>query len=213
VRPVSINAFERTTTGQIDKTRSPERPNVNRRSVIALFLSSLTLLARAQTPTTVYPGRVWQKAEPTQSGWSKLKLAEARRYFGGLADGSAVVVEQGRVVAEWGDPAKRVNDLVVVYQNHGVSRRCCCLPAGETSAPAQRLSRTNGWPADTTSRRATDVSTNQGLVRPWPRWLRGLICGAWGCFRLTALAFPDIVTARCPEDLCRSRTLSAVVVS
>jgi CubicO group peptidase (beta-lactamase class C family) len=33
---------------------------------------------------------------------------EARRYFNGLATGSAMVVEHGRVVAEWGNPARRV---------------------------------------------------------------------------------------------------------
>ena len=81
---------------------------VNRGFLSALLLSSLTLLARAQTAASVYPGTAWEKVDASQSGWSNVKLAEARRYFGGLAEGSAFVVEHGRVVAEWGDPAKRV---------------------------------------------------------------------------------------------------------
>ena len=82
---------------------------MNRGLLIVLLLCAGTVsLAREQSPATVYPGAAWEKADAGRSGWSNEKLAEARRYFGGLAKGSAFVVEHGRVIAEWGDPAKRV---------------------------------------------------------------------------------------------------------
>jgi hypothetical protein len=51
---------------------------------------------------------IWEKADPQRTGWSTLKLDDAQRYFRTLATASVVIVERGRVVAEWGDPAKRV---------------------------------------------------------------------------------------------------------
>jgi CubicO group peptidase (beta-lactamase class C family) len=76
--------------------------------LMVLVIWTALAVARAQTPAPIYPAAAWEKADATRSGWSSEKLAEARRYFDGLASGSAIVVERGRVVVEWGDPAKRV---------------------------------------------------------------------------------------------------------
>ena len=81
---------------------------MSRGFLAALIIWSSLTLAPAQTPATTYPSAAWDKVDAARSGWSSEKLAEARRYFDGLADGSAVVIEHGRVVVEWGDPAKRV---------------------------------------------------------------------------------------------------------
>ena len=82
---------------------------MNRGLLIVLLLWPVSVpIAWAQSRAAVYPGAAWEKADTTRSGWSKEKLAEARRYFDGLAKGSAFVVEHGRVIAEWGDPARRV---------------------------------------------------------------------------------------------------------
>ena len=79
---------------------------MNRGFWIALIISTSLPMTRAQTPAAIYPGAAWDKADAV--GMVGEKLAEARRYFDSLAAGSAVVVERGRVVVEWGDPAKRV---------------------------------------------------------------------------------------------------------
>jgi CubicO group peptidase (beta-lactamase class C family) len=62
----------------------------------------------AQTPQVVFPGKSWKKASPEQLGWSPAKLEEARKYFETLPAGNAVVVDRGRIVAEWGDSSQRI---------------------------------------------------------------------------------------------------------
>ncbi len=59
-------------------------------------------------PYPAFPGTEWGKAGPHELGWSVSKLAEARKYFETLPPASMVVVDRGRVVVEWGDPALRV---------------------------------------------------------------------------------------------------------
>jgi CubicO group peptidase (beta-lactamase class C family) len=62
----------------------------------------------AQTSRVVFPGKSWEKASPDQLGWSVEKLEEARKYFETLPAGNAVVVDRGRIVAEWGDSSQRI---------------------------------------------------------------------------------------------------------
>ena len=66
--------------------------------------SLVALLAHAQDSEFVYPGETWGKADP--HGWSVQKLEDARQYFQTVPAGSVMVVDRGRVVAEWGDSAK-----------------------------------------------------------------------------------------------------------
>lgn len=61
-----------------------------------------------QPPNNVFPGKTWMKAAPEQSGWSVARLKEARKYFDTLPPANLVVVDRGRVVVEWGDPAMRI---------------------------------------------------------------------------------------------------------
>ena len=61
-----------------------------------------------QTFGFVYPGAFWQKVDPKTFGWSTKKLDDARQYLRTLAPGSVIVVDRGRIVVEWGDPARRV---------------------------------------------------------------------------------------------------------
>jgi CubicO group peptidase (beta-lactamase class C family) len=56
----------------------------------------------------VFPGKTWEKAKPEQSGWSASKLDEARKYFETLPAGNALVVDHGRIIAEWGDASQRI---------------------------------------------------------------------------------------------------------
>ena len=74
----------------------------------ALSIVLLLCLQAWAEPKAVYPGRQWEVADPVKYGWSAAKLEEARVYLTTLPPASAIVVHRGRVVAQWGDPAKRV---------------------------------------------------------------------------------------------------------
>jgi CubicO group peptidase (beta-lactamase class C family) len=59
-------------------------------------------------PGAVYPVRHWDTADPAKVGWSAAKLEEARAYLSTLPPASVLFVDRGRLVAQWGDPGKRV---------------------------------------------------------------------------------------------------------
>jgi hypothetical protein len=69
-------------------------------------------IAEAQTtthgPSDVFPGKTWVKVAPEELGWSAARLQESRKYFDTLPPSNLVVVDHGRVVAEWGDPAMKI---------------------------------------------------------------------------------------------------------
>ena len=79
-----------------------------------VFLISLIFVgvAQAQTithdHTNVFPGETWAKAKPEELGWSTEKLGEAKKLFGTFPSANLVVVDRGRVVVEWGDPAMKI---------------------------------------------------------------------------------------------------------
>jgi CubicO group peptidase (beta-lactamase class C family) len=79
-----------------------------------LMILSLLLcgLAEAQTTThgstNVFPGETWAKAKPEELGWSTGRLEEVRKFFDTLPPANLVVVDHGRIVVEWGDPAMKI---------------------------------------------------------------------------------------------------------
>src|ERR1700676_2202071 len=80
----------------------------------AAIAPALPEVASAQ-PTTqvkmadfVFPKSTWENASPNEVGWSPQKLEEARQFFQALPASSMIVVDRGRVIVEWGDPAKRI---------------------------------------------------------------------------------------------------------
>jgi CubicO group peptidase (beta-lactamase class C family) len=73
-----------------------------------LALWAAALAAAAQNPGAVYPGAAWESGNLEELGWSSKNLEEAHKYFLTLPAASVVVVDRGRVVAHWGDPAKRI---------------------------------------------------------------------------------------------------------
>jgi CubicO group peptidase (beta-lactamase class C family) len=62
----------------------------------------------AQNSQLVFPGKAWETVDPEHLGWSSAKLEEAHKYFETLPPGNAVVVDRGRIVAEWGDSSQRI---------------------------------------------------------------------------------------------------------
>lgn len=76
-------------------------------------LLSLCLLApgvaRADPPR-VYPGRTWEKLDrPDKAGWSLEKLEAARQSAESFHSAAVLVVHGGKVVADWGQTARRYN--------------------------------------------------------------------------------------------------------
>ena len=77
---------------------------------VAVFVVMLIAArgALAQTPGIVFPGTAWEKASPQEMGWSAAKLEEARTFAATMPPASVIVVDRGRLIAQWGDPAKKV---------------------------------------------------------------------------------------------------------
>jgi CubicO group peptidase (beta-lactamase class C family) len=56
----------------------------------------------------VFPNESWERSEPNKIGWSTEKLTEVAQYLRTVPEGSLMIVEKGRVVAEWGNVARPV---------------------------------------------------------------------------------------------------------
>lgn len=65
---------------------------------------------------TVYPGVHWAKVErPEQLGWSSAKLDAARRFSRTIGSAAVMIVDDGVVVAAWGDVRRN-------YQCHSMRK-------------------------------------------------------------------------------------------
>lgn len=54
----------------------------------------------------VFPGKDWLKvAEPETYGWSAQRLNEAREYAERIKSDAVVVIDDGRLIAAWGNQA------------------------------------------------------------------------------------------------------------
>ena len=114
----------------------------------AALLPSFTRIARPAD--VIFPGATWEKAAPADVGWSIDKLEMARQFFQSLPPASMVVVHRGRVIVEWGDPAKRIKESAT--RGRGLLRRperrgtpLRCLIARSEAWSSCRMSR-SGWP-------------------------------------------------------------------
>ena len=62
-------------------------------------------MTAAEIARPIFPGAQWQRA--TDHGWSADLLARARAYSERAGSTAVMIVQHGRVVAEWGDPAHK----------------------------------------------------------------------------------------------------------
>ena len=76
--------------------------------LVTLLFSSMHPEARSQTSAPVFPAAAWEQANIKQLGWSASKLEAARRFYDTLPPASVFIVDHGRAVAQWGDPAMRI---------------------------------------------------------------------------------------------------------
>jgi CubicO group peptidase (beta-lactamase class C family) len=55
-----------------------------------------------------FPGRTWEAADPASLGWSPAKLHAARDYAREIGSTAVMIVQDGRVIAAWGDTRRKV---------------------------------------------------------------------------------------------------------
>jgi CubicO group peptidase (beta-lactamase class C family) len=81
--------------------------------VLAVLAAALTfgLVLRASPAVAAYPdfpGSTWEAADPASLGWSLAKLHTARDYAREIGSTAVMIVQDGRVIAAWGDTRRKV---------------------------------------------------------------------------------------------------------
>ena len=72
-------------------------------------LAPVEILKSYDPDTRYFPGERWKKASsPELLGWSTGKLQKARNFSKQLATAAAMVIDNGIIVAEWGETRKRL---------------------------------------------------------------------------------------------------------
>ena len=74
-----------------------------RLAILAVFSLYLTLFI------TGAQARPWQSVDPASAGWSAEKLKAAEDYAASLKSTAVLVVQDGKVIASWGDVSRKVN--------------------------------------------------------------------------------------------------------
>src|SRR5688500_848836 len=120
-----------------------------RLSSAALGLAlTVGLFAGAAARAAEYPGAEWPRVRPAEVGLAEARLQQARDYAltGG---GSGVIIRRGKVVMEWGDPAK-LYDLKSSSKSIGVTVLGLALKDGKVTLddPAIRYQPELGVPPE-----------------------------------------------------------------
>ena len=68
----------------------------------------IPLVSFSQLSHLVFPDTKWEKLNPEKNGWSVSKLMKAETFFDSLPPASVLIIDKGKVIAEWGDPAMRI---------------------------------------------------------------------------------------------------------
>lgn len=76
--------------------------------IVVLIVGVFDSRTPSQNRVDVFPGSNWVEGTPDQMGWSRTKLAEARKFYDTLPAASLFIVDHGKVVVEWGDPAMKI---------------------------------------------------------------------------------------------------------
>jgi CubicO group peptidase (beta-lactamase class C family) len=76
------------------------------RLIVLASLSGAPRIARPQA--SVFPAASWTPVNPASVGWSLATLDSAKTFWSTLPPSSVMIVERGRVIAAWGDTARRV---------------------------------------------------------------------------------------------------------
>ncbi len=74
---------------------------------LSIFFSALVQLDPARAGDS-FPGTEWERVTPKELGWSEAELMQARAFSEQFAGSAVIIIQHGKVVAEWGDTAKRM---------------------------------------------------------------------------------------------------------
>src|SRR5215831_5246813 len=56
----------------------------------------------------VFPGQTWEYVDPAKIGWSLPKLKAAKAYADEIGSSAVMIVQDGRVIASWGDVQRKM---------------------------------------------------------------------------------------------------------
>ncbi len=65
--------------------------------------------APAHAANVAWPGTSWMRADPVAVGWSTAGLKEIEEYARGYDPTAVMIVQDGKVIASWGDASHKVN--------------------------------------------------------------------------------------------------------
>jgi CubicO group peptidase (beta-lactamase class C family) len=88
-----------------------EQLSLRMHSLVRVAIAAILLVATGSVPGVaepVFPGATWEKADPAALGWSLRNLAAASRYARDIGSTAVMIIQDGRVVASWGDNARKV---------------------------------------------------------------------------------------------------------
>ena len=72
--------------------------------------SGAKVISKSESRRNRYPGKTWEKVEtPEELGWSSEKLQQARQLADSYDAAAVMIVEDGLIVAEWGETARKFN--------------------------------------------------------------------------------------------------------
>src|SRR6201996_2260102 len=77
-----------------------------RQIVFAAVLLGALVRFGAATAEESFPAAGWERVAPAELGWSETGLAQARSFSDQIRSSAVVIVQHGKVVAEWGDTTK-----------------------------------------------------------------------------------------------------------
>ena len=77
-----------------------------RQIVFAVVLLGALVRFGPATAEDGFPAAEWERATPAQVGWSETELAQARSFSDQIRSSAVVIVQHGKVVADWGNTTK-----------------------------------------------------------------------------------------------------------
>ncbi len=89
-----------------DQARSAWDPMYIRQIVFAVVLVGTLVRFGPATAGDGFPAAEWERVTPAELGWSETELAQARSFSDQIRSSAVVIVQHGKVVAEWGNTTK-----------------------------------------------------------------------------------------------------------
>jgi CubicO group peptidase (beta-lactamase class C family) len=72
--------------------------------------SGAKVISKSESRRNRYPSKTWEKVEtPEDLGWSSEKLQQARQLADSFDTAAVMIIEDGLVIAEWGETARKFN--------------------------------------------------------------------------------------------------------